>query len=247
MELPLGASSVPPVAPSSPSLAPSAPLVASSAPGPSVGGEAFVARSEPETLLYRPRRRRRLWPLALVAVTLLGGGAALVLGGYLDRGLSGVSPQATTVATPAPPSSFEVSLRVQPASARVEFDGKEVGAGRFATQLPVDGATHVVRLTAPGFEPMALTFRDAPPPAEVELVPTPAERAIEPPARAELPPSTPHAPARILPGTRVPGPLPTTVKAPPAPTPSPARSDPSTAATTWPSAPRTDNRDPWSK
>jgi serine/threonine-protein kinase len=219
--------------------------------GALAGAAGAIARSEPETLLYTPRRRRRIWPLAVIgAVTLAGAAAAaLVLGGLAGRVRPESAHDLAAVPAPPAPSTFECSVRVVPSSARVEFDGKEVGEGRFSARLPIDGATHVVRLTAPGYEPMALTFRDAPPPAEIELVPLPPERAVEPAGRPELPASSPPVAPSILPGTRarVPGPLPTIVKATPTPSAAPPRAEPAGAPTTWPSAPRTDNRDPWSK
>lgn len=46
---------------------------------------------------------------------------------------------------------YAVHLRVMPAHAVIEIDGRRVGAGLFDGTLPDDGAAHYVRISAPGF------------------------------------------------------------------------------------------------
>jgi serine/threonine-protein kinase len=198
----------------------------------------------------RPQRSSALWVLG--AVTLLGGAAAYAL---LQQPLP-VAPAAADAPAAAAPAAgvegtYECSVRARPDSTRIEFDGAHVGDGVFTARLPLDGASHVIRLTAPGFEPVALTFRDAPPPASIDLVPIatppPTERASQPSNEV---PSTGRGAARILPAkpaTSPPSAVPTHHRAPTA-SPSAAKQPPSASSgdKTWPVAPRTDNRDPWS-
>ncbi len=118
------------------------------------------------TLAPEPRAR---WPLALAAVLLLGVAAA---GGFYAWTLAGPG-------APAAPESYTVAVDVHPEGAIVELDGVVWGGGRIEQRFARDGSTHALRVRAEGYEPMTLTFRDAPPPSEVTLspLPTPAEPA----------------------------------------------------------------------
>ncbi|MEJ7729589.1 MAG: protein kinase [Polyangiaceae bacterium] len=215
------------------------------APRPDAPGGPFAHR-DAEALLYTPRPPRRYRRLA-AAVLLLGAGAgAFALKMQWERERQGAAPE-LTAAAPAATTTFDCSTRVQPPSARVELDGKHVGDGAFVARLPLDGATHTIRLQAPGFQPMTLSFRDAPPPAEVELAPV--APIVEHNARPQQVVADGAPPRRAVGGRRQPPPAASPGKARPAATPSviPPRADPPSAPKTWPDGPASDNRDPWSK
>jgi hypothetical protein len=202
-----------------------------------------VASSAPR----RPQRSSAPWVLG--AVTLLGGAAAYAL---LQQPLPVVAPaDAPAAAAPAAgvEATYECSVRTRPDSARIEFDGAHVGDGVFTARLPLDGASHVIRLSAPGFEPMALTFRDAPPPGSIDLVPVAAQPPSEPASQPTKEVPSTAAARRILPtkpaaspSAAVPSIIPTTASPSAAPQPPSA----SSGDKTWPVVPRTDNRNPWS-
>lgn len=80
--------------------------------------------------------------------------------------------QSAEPAPPAEPETFEASTSVKPKNATIEVDGTKMGVGTFSEELPKDGRSHKLKITAPGYDTVVLVFRDAPPPASVELVPT---------------------------------------------------------------------------
>jgi hypothetical protein len=68
-------------------------------------------------------------------------------------------------------SSFHVDIKVEPATAQIILDGKEVARGYLRLELPRDGQYHEIRLVADGYAPERLLFADAPPQREVVLEP----------------------------------------------------------------------------
>jgi tRNA A-37 threonylcarbamoyl transferase component Bud32 len=133
--------------------------------------------------------RRRRGPIGWVAA----GGLTLLVGStvwlgvrrWQRRSAPGVealsqpalpAPAQRTAAVPTPPpapKSFEADTRVHPPSALIQLDGQRAGIGTFAHTFDMDGTEHVLRISAPGYETLELAFRDAPPPADVELIPRP--------------------------------------------------------------------------
>jgi hypothetical protein len=106
--------------------------------------------------------------------------------------------------------SFSLSTRVTPDSAEIWLDRHPVASGHLSIVLPKDGATHELRVAAPGYIPVTLMFADVPPPREIRLEALPAvtqSAAAEPAAaepaatdpRAATPPPTPVAAPRAVP------------------------------------------------
>jgi len=113
-----------------------------------------------------PALPTRKGPPALVfglgALLLLGvagaivGGALLGGDGAAEDGLDG--------------TRFRVRTSAEPATARFELDGEHVGTGSLDLELPADGRSHRLLVTAAGHEPKRLIFSDAsPPPARITL------------------------------------------------------------------------------
>jgi serine/threonine-protein kinase len=73
------------------------------------------------------------------------------------------------IAEPAARAKYMVEVDVEPESATIELDGSEVGQGSFAQELTADGNNHVLVISAEGYEPRIITFRDQPPGRAVEL------------------------------------------------------------------------------
>jgi serine/threonine protein kinase len=72
-------------------------------------------------------------------------------------------------AQPGPTATYVVEIHAEPASAAIELDGAPVARGSFARALPMDGNNHVLVISADGYKPRVITFRDAPPAKEVAL------------------------------------------------------------------------------
>lgn len=120
-----------------------------------------------------------------VAAFLVIGGLGLVLWYVLTTGQQTQPPSApTTTATvtqtaavpatpsgPSGPTEYRVKLSATPAGATITLDGVNVGAGAYATKLPVDGKEHRVLVEADGYQPYRATFLDTPPHETIELKP----------------------------------------------------------------------------
>jgi len=142
--------------------------------------------------------KKRATPMLLVG----GAAAGIALGGFLfwKSGGAGAEPKAAaqpepaarpeagpeTHANPVPsPKRFTVRVRAEPASALISIDGVEIGKGRIAREFAADGRSHRLLVTAPGYESQEITFENAPPVRDdevikltkVEPVPTGAEQA----------------------------------------------------------------------
>ena len=91
-------------------------------------------------------------------------------------------PSAASVAPAL--ARYRVDVTANPRNAELELDGNSVGTGRFDKMLIVDGAEHTLTVTAFGFAPAKLKFRDRPPPEEVSLEPAAPAQAVKPPLRA---------------------------------------------------------------
>ena len=80
---------------------------------------------------------------------------------------------ATAAGATKAPARFRVTVTAHPREARFELDGTPLGAGRIDEQLSADGVEHTLTVSASGFAPARLTFRDHPPAEEVTLEPAP--------------------------------------------------------------------------
>lgn len=81
-------------------------------------------------------------------------------------------PSATTSTTAPQGSAYALAVRVVPENAAFELDGVPAGTGSLSRSLPRDGRSHTLRVSAPGFEALLLSFDDAhPPPATISLRP----------------------------------------------------------------------------
>jgi serine/threonine protein kinase len=81
---------------------------------------------------------------------------------------------AEPAAPPAAPATYVVEIVARPASASIELDGNVVGRGSFAQELSADGNNHVLVISADGYKPRIITFRDEAPEREVALQPLPS-------------------------------------------------------------------------
>jgi eukaryotic-like serine/threonine-protein kinase len=80
-------------------------------------------------------------------------------------------PQTVTAAASRAPASYHVSVTARPREAQLDLDGKGMGTGSLDQELEADGTEHALIVTAAGFVPTRLTFRDRPPPERVTLEP----------------------------------------------------------------------------
>jgi hypothetical protein len=76
-----------------------------------------------------------------------------------------------------PPARYRVAVTAHPREAHFDLDGDPLGTGRIEEELPADGAAHTLTVTASGFVPARLSFRDHPPPEDVTLEPVVAAPA----------------------------------------------------------------------
>ena len=107
------------------------------------------------------------------------------------------SASATPAAAAQAPPRYRVAVTAHPREAHFDLDGNPLGSGRIDEDVAADGAAHILTVTAPGFVPARLTFRDHPPAEEVTLepvavaAPKPAEASTTSPAHSLRP--TAHA------------------------------------------------------
>jgi eukaryotic-like serine/threonine-protein kinase len=182
------------------------------------------------------RRRSRAW-IAVVAAGVMT--AAVVLWLRPTQGARGASEPRPPIAAAPPdagvtadrvlpvraavppdagPTHFAVQVVTVPAGARIELDGREVGLGAWTAELPLDGRSHRLRVSAADHESQTILFRDAPPPETIELAPV---------ARPALPRPPQRAPRDAGAATSAPAQVPD--------------------ARPLPARPKTDNLDPWSR
>jgi serine/threonine protein kinase len=77
--------------------------------------------------------------------------------------------QESSAAAPTLAMPFSVAISVDPPNAMIEVDGRAVGVGAFAGNFLADHRTHTIRVSAAGYEPQTIEFRDGPPPPRVQL------------------------------------------------------------------------------
>jgi hypothetical protein len=133
-----------------------------------------VATHEPQRATGRPLPR---WSYAaLSALVLIGTGYAFGMRAARSRTALAPVPAPAPAARvePARPASFALELQVEPPGAEIVLDGAHIATGSFTTRLPRDGASHELRVSAPGFIAARIWFVDAAPPKELQLEPLPA-------------------------------------------------------------------------
>jgi hypothetical protein len=79
------------------------------------------------------------------------------------------SAGATPAAAEKAPARYRVAVTAHPREAHFELDGNPLGTGRIDEELAADGAAHILTVSASGYVPARLTFRDHPPAEEVTL------------------------------------------------------------------------------
>jgi serine/threonine-protein kinase len=85
------------------------------------------------------------------------------------------------VEQPPQPLTFRVEIETDPRTARLELDGRPVGAGSLDQRLPSDGTEHVIVARAPGYKETTVHFVDNPPPHLLALDPIPVAQPNPPP------------------------------------------------------------------
>jgi hypothetical protein len=85
------------------------------------------------------------------------------------------------VEQPPQPLTFRVEIETDPRTAKIELDGRPVGAGSLDQRLPSDGTDHVIVARAPGYKELAVHFVDSPPPHLLALDPVPVAQPNPPP------------------------------------------------------------------
>jgi len=175
------------------------------------GGAGATAATRAETTAPdSPGRSRLRWVMALVAVALVA-----LVGRELSN--SGADEPAAPTRSSAPresasPASFHVFVEVVPATAELLLDGERAAAGRLDISLERDGQAHRLEVRAEGYLSQQFNFRDAPPPARIELQ---ASAMPAPTTSASATTSTAAPVAKPKPAPRQPQPKPTVVAPPP--------------------------------
>lgn len=116
---------------------------------------------------------RRLWPVVMVGVVIVGAtGAAFVMKGRNKPEPAPVSPAATpsqvvpapvqapaavAAPTPAPgkvvPETIRLQVSAEPVEAELSLDGNVLAGHRLNLEVPKDRGIHVVSASAPGYIP----------------------------------------------------------------------------------------------
>ena len=145
---------------------------------PTPGGPIWDHTPTPPVRASSSRRIPAL--LGVLALAAVAVGAFRLLrsdddGGKRAREAPAAASPAPAAPVPPAPRSYAASVVVEPPTARIELDGAVAGQGRFERTFPVDGADHTLVISAEGFEPRTVSFRDAPPPPRITLVARPPE------------------------------------------------------------------------
>jgi hypothetical protein len=144
-----------------------------------------------------------------------------------------------TAAAASAAETFTLDLQVTPPSAIIEIDGAVAGTGRVAKALPRDGRSHVLRLSAPGYESLLVEFKETtlPPPAIGlrPIAPAPSQPPFNGQTGASVGQSAPVGAQGGAPGAH----------RGPAPGPSPTATPAGKTKGSSDARPKTDNIDPW--
>jgi serine/threonine-protein kinase len=150
-----------------------------------------------------PARNRSGWIAGgFVAVAAAGVVAYVVTspGSRHPHAVEAPRPTENAEATPAapapkaPPARYRVAVAAQPRAAAFDLDGTRLGTGRIDEELPLDGTEHTLVVSATGFVPARISFRDRAPSSDVTL-----ERLPAPPQNDEAATGSDHA-AHAAPG-----------------------------------------------
>jgi serine/threonine-protein kinase len=157
---------------------PAAVVVDTSSPPTPAPAVAPVSTSMPTPVsapiaLEEPKRSRAPVVIAVIAILLLILAAVPAALFFLAK--DEVAAPGPAVTTASPPSTFAVRTSATPPAARFELDGRELGTGPIALELPLDGASHRLIVSADGYVSRDIVFRDASPPATIDLEAVPAE------------------------------------------------------------------------
>jgi serine/threonine-protein kinase len=135
---------------------------------------------------------------------VLGAIAAVLTGGVALAWRVTATTQPNTSARPpsigAQARAYRATVTVSPSNATITVDDAPAGTGSMDSEFAANGATHSLHVSAPGYEPFTVSFRDAPPPPRVELRPVAQTGAAiaAPTAAARVnAPATPDAPGPI--------------------------------------------------
>jgi serine/threonine protein kinase len=171
---------------------------------------------------------------ALVTVAVLALVGAGLIGVALSRMSAKRAAAATDGDTTAAPAgaTFAVDVQTTPETAVFELDGVSVGSGRLERHFARDGQKHVLRVSAPGYETLLVSFDEThPPPNIIGLHASPGGAASSALAGRGPADVAPKPSATVA----APGPA---AGARPGPAPGPN-------VKPKPDRPRTDNIDPW--
>jgi serine/threonine-protein kinase len=140
------------------------------------------------------RSRRGLWiGLSLAALAVIVG-AAVAAAVLLDDEAPAPTPAADAAVAPA---TRHLRVRVTPPTATLQLDQEPAAAGALERELRADTTRHMLRVSAPGYEPQSFTFSaDAPPPETIALTPLPPPPTAQPIAPLPQRPSPPPRPVR---------------------------------------------------
>lgn len=161
-----------------------APTPAAPDPRPSSMSPAIVAPSAMPLTSGATRSSRPFSVAARVAAFLAvvgagGAAAARLIAPRIAQSEARPSEQPPAAHTPPPPpprvaARYHVSLRVAPSNSEILLDGRRAGSGTLEQDLEVNGAPHVLVVSAPGYLPGRLEFVDQPPASTLALTPMPA-------------------------------------------------------------------------
>ena len=168
----------------------SAPIVSSAPLAVSEGASSTPSTFGPVTHAAPPPSPTSRAPLVIGALVVV---AVVALGVTFLRPRR--TPRAAAVvvtAQPTGPAPETMSLDATPASAAFSLDGTPLGEGRIALLLPVDGATHTLVVSAPGYETRTLDVGHGRPPSHIDLAPALPVGALPPPATRTVGPRAPR-------------------------------------------------------
>jgi hypothetical protein len=178
-----------------------------------------------------PPKRGSAALVTVAVVALVGAGLIGVALSRMSAKRAAAASDGDATAAPAG-TTFAVDVQTTPDTAVFELDGISVGSARLERRFARDGQKHVLRVSAPGYETLLVSFDEThPPPSIIGLHASPGGAAS-----SALAGKGPAIPPNVAP-------KPTTVVAPgPA---AGARPAPGPNVKPKPDRPRTDNIDPW--
>ncbi len=127
---------------------------------------AFPMPTPPLPVPAAPRAAFPLAPVVVGAIALVGFVVLAVSVARKSAEHAATVSSASSVHAPAAPPAlptFDVVVRTAPADAALELDGTPAGTGALTRTFPRDGKRHVLSVSAPGHEPIALVFDETTP------------------------------------------------------------------------------------